>query len=266
MRIENDVKLDFKDVLIRPKRSTLNSRNAVDIHRAFRFLHTGARMEGISAHRRQHGRDRHDGDGARARASTARSPPCTSTIPRPSSPNSSPAKTARTPSIRIGTTAADLEKLAAVRKQGAGPLCLHRRRQRLRGKIPRNGQARARRKPQVRDHGRQRRHRRHDGGAGSRRRRHRQDRHRPRLGVHDAQSDRRRLSPAFGDHRMRRRRPRPQGPGLRRRRLHRARRRRQGLWRGRRFRHAGRHARRPRRMRRRNPLRGARRQEDPGRA
>ena len=31
MRIESDVKLDFKDVLIRPKRSTLNSRNEVDI-------------------------------------------------------------------------------------------------------------------------------------------------------------------------------------------------------------------------------------------
>ena len=44
-----------------------------------------------------------------------------------------------------------------------------------------------------------------------------------------------------------------------------ARRRRQGLWRGRRFRHAGRHARRPRRMRRRNPLRGARRREGAGR-
>jgi len=29
MRIENDVKLDFKDVLIRPKRSTLNSRNGL---------------------------------------------------------------------------------------------------------------------------------------------------------------------------------------------------------------------------------------------
>ena len=38
MRIETDVKLDFKDVLIRPKRSTLNIRNDVDVHRAFRFL------------------------------------------------------------------------------------------------------------------------------------------------------------------------------------------------------------------------------------
>jgi GMP reductase len=47
MRIESDVKLDFKDVLIRPKRSTLNSRNSVDIRRAFRFLHTGAEWRGF---------------------------------------------------------------------------------------------------------------------------------------------------------------------------------------------------------------------------
>lgn len=31
-RIENDVKLDFKDVLLRPKRSTLKSRNEVGVH------------------------------------------------------------------------------------------------------------------------------------------------------------------------------------------------------------------------------------------
>ena len=47
MRIENDVKLDFKDVLIRPKRSTLNSRNEVDVARTFRFLHTGADWTGF---------------------------------------------------------------------------------------------------------------------------------------------------------------------------------------------------------------------------
>lgn len=29
--IENDIKLDFKDVLLRPKRSTLKSRNDVSI-------------------------------------------------------------------------------------------------------------------------------------------------------------------------------------------------------------------------------------------
>ena len=47
MRIENDVKLDFKDVLIRPKRSTLNSRNHVDINRSFRFYHTGTEWKGF---------------------------------------------------------------------------------------------------------------------------------------------------------------------------------------------------------------------------
>ncbi len=47
MRIETDVKLDFKDVLIRPKRSTLNSRNEVDIHRAFRFYHTSLEWKGF---------------------------------------------------------------------------------------------------------------------------------------------------------------------------------------------------------------------------
>ncbi|WP_342361452.1 GMP reductase [Terrarubrum flagellatum] len=47
MRIENDPKLDFKDVLIRPKRSTLASRANVDIDRSFRFLHTGSEWTGF---------------------------------------------------------------------------------------------------------------------------------------------------------------------------------------------------------------------------
>ena len=37
MRIEEDTKLDFKDVLIRPKRSTLRSRKDVDITREYTF-------------------------------------------------------------------------------------------------------------------------------------------------------------------------------------------------------------------------------------
>ena len=39
MHIETDIKLDFKDVLIRPKRSTLQSRNQVMLERTFRFKH-----------------------------------------------------------------------------------------------------------------------------------------------------------------------------------------------------------------------------------
>lgn len=47
MRIEQDMKLDFKDVLIRPKRSTLTSRSEVDISRDYVFLHSKRRYQGI---------------------------------------------------------------------------------------------------------------------------------------------------------------------------------------------------------------------------
>ena len=36
-RIENEIKLDFKDVLIRPKRSTLKSRSQVSLDRTYTF-------------------------------------------------------------------------------------------------------------------------------------------------------------------------------------------------------------------------------------
>ena len=41
MRIEDTIKLDFNDVLIRPKRSTLTSRKEVDMERHFTFKHYG---------------------------------------------------------------------------------------------------------------------------------------------------------------------------------------------------------------------------------
>jgi GMP reductase len=47
MRIEYDVKLDFKDVLIRPKRSVLQSRAEVSLEREFRFKHAGGKWKGI---------------------------------------------------------------------------------------------------------------------------------------------------------------------------------------------------------------------------
>jgi GMP reductase len=47
MRIESDVKLDFANVLIRPKRSTLSSRAEVDLHRTFTFRHTGTTWTGV---------------------------------------------------------------------------------------------------------------------------------------------------------------------------------------------------------------------------
>ena len=47
MRIEEDIKLDFKDVLIRPKRSTLASRKEVDLNRTYKFKHSGSEWIGI---------------------------------------------------------------------------------------------------------------------------------------------------------------------------------------------------------------------------
>lgn len=42
MRIENDIKLDYSDVLFKPKRSTLGSRKKVDLHRKYEFRNTKA--------------------------------------------------------------------------------------------------------------------------------------------------------------------------------------------------------------------------------
>ncbi len=47
MRIENDIKLGFKDVMIRPKRSTLKSRSQVTLERSFKFLHSPYTWTGI---------------------------------------------------------------------------------------------------------------------------------------------------------------------------------------------------------------------------
>ncbi len=47
MRILEDVKLDFNDVLIKPKRSTLESRKDAVLERTFRFKHTSHEWHGI---------------------------------------------------------------------------------------------------------------------------------------------------------------------------------------------------------------------------
>lgn len=47
MRIENEVKLDFKDVLFRPKRSVLTSRSEVDLNRTFKFSNSKRYYGGI---------------------------------------------------------------------------------------------------------------------------------------------------------------------------------------------------------------------------
>ena len=47
MRIDDDLKLTFRDVLIRPKRSTLKSRSDVTLLREFKFRHTDMEWKGV---------------------------------------------------------------------------------------------------------------------------------------------------------------------------------------------------------------------------
>ncbi|TLX72563.1 GMP reductase [Labilibacter sediminis] len=47
MRIENDIKLGFKDVMFRPKRSTLKSRSQVNLERSFKLLHSEKEWTGV---------------------------------------------------------------------------------------------------------------------------------------------------------------------------------------------------------------------------
>ncbi len=47
MRIENEIKLGFKDVMFRPKRSTLKSRSQVSLERTFKFRNSGKTWTGI---------------------------------------------------------------------------------------------------------------------------------------------------------------------------------------------------------------------------
>ena len=47
MRIEYDIKLGFKDVMFRPKRSTLRSRSQVSLERTFRLMHTHTEWTGV---------------------------------------------------------------------------------------------------------------------------------------------------------------------------------------------------------------------------
>src|SRR3990167_3204945 len=47
MRIEQDLKLDFSDVLIRPKRSVLATRAEVSLEREFKFKHAKTTWRGI---------------------------------------------------------------------------------------------------------------------------------------------------------------------------------------------------------------------------
>ena len=47
VKIEEDTKLDFSDVLIKPKRSTLSSRSQVELSRTFKTLHSKVEWIGV---------------------------------------------------------------------------------------------------------------------------------------------------------------------------------------------------------------------------
>ena len=47
MRIEEEIKLDYQDVLLKPKRSTLISRANVELEREFTFYHSPKVWKGI---------------------------------------------------------------------------------------------------------------------------------------------------------------------------------------------------------------------------
>ena len=47
MRIEEEIKLDYSDVLFRPKRSTLKSRKEVDLIRTYKFKYSNYEWVGI---------------------------------------------------------------------------------------------------------------------------------------------------------------------------------------------------------------------------
>ena len=47
MRIEEELKLDYSDVLFRPKRSTLKSRKEVSLARTYKFKHSNREWTGV---------------------------------------------------------------------------------------------------------------------------------------------------------------------------------------------------------------------------
>ena len=47
MRIEEDIKLDYADVLFRPKRSTLHSRKDVKLKRTYKFKYSNHEWSGV---------------------------------------------------------------------------------------------------------------------------------------------------------------------------------------------------------------------------
>ena len=249
MRIDNDPKLDFDDVLIRPKRSEAPSRATIVLQRAYRFLNSGAAWKGIPIVA-----SNMDTVGTMAMAEALGPEMMTCLHKYYPEDRLDRVLRGRCPSgqhlLHAGDQGRRVRQAAGRQGEGGYPLRLRRCGERLHQVLRGAGQADQGDVPGDDHHGGERRHAGHGPGTPDLRgRRHRQDRDRPGERLHDPHDDRRRLPPALGDHRVRRRRPWPAGARLRRRRLPVARRCGQGIRRRCRFRDARRHAGGARRMR-----------------
>jgi len=175
MHLENSVKLDFKDVLIRPKRSTLTSRSEVDITREFKFLHSSEPYHGIpiiAANMDTTGTFEMASALARHKMSTALHKHYTA---KEYVDFFQKLENKSDAFYSLGIGEHDWQKFREV-KAGArekarrgeacrsrrDPLCLHRRRQRLHGGVRRLREEGSRNLSRHRADGGQRRHGRHD--------------------------------------------------------------------------------------------------------
>ena len=164
MHLENSVKLDFKDVLIRPKRSTLTSRSEVDITREFKFLHSSEPYHGIpiiAANMDTTGTFEMASALARHKMSTALHKHYTA---KEYVDFFQKLENKSDAFYSLGIGEHDWQKFREVMAAAPrrDPLCLHRRRQRLHGGVRRLREEGSRNLSRHRADGGQRRHGRHD--------------------------------------------------------------------------------------------------------
>ena len=163
MHLENSVKLDFKDVLIRPKRSTLTSRSEVDITREFKFLHSSEPYHGIpiiAANMDTTGTFEMASALGRHKMSTALHKHYTA---KEYVDFFQKLENKSDAFYSLGIGEHDWQKFREVMAAAPGdPLCLHRRRQRLHGGVRRLREEGSRNLSRHRADGGQRRHGRHD--------------------------------------------------------------------------------------------------------
>ena len=161
MHLENSVKLDFKDVLIRPKRSTLTSRSEVDITREFKFLHSSEPYHGIpiiAANMDTTGTFEMASALGRHKMSTALHKHYTA---KEYVDFFQKLENKSDAFYSLGIGEHDWQKFREVMAR-RDPLCLHRRRQRLHGGVRRLREEGSRNLSRHRADGGQRRHGRHD--------------------------------------------------------------------------------------------------------